>query len=95
MAPPSAVDPPPTSRIRLLSKGDSKTDLVIIGITDEPDNFGTDAWFIKGGSPLSAGKTLRLVTNYGDPSERNTKPRPPPPYQRRLSRCSAALADST
>ncbi len=49
--------------------GDSKTDLVIIGITDEPDNFGTDAWFVKGGSPLSAGKTLRLVTNYGDPSE--------------------------
>ncbi|WP_432154869.1 FG-GAP and VCBS repeat-containing protein [Streptomyces tricolor] len=59
----------PTSLVSGNMNGDSKTDLVIIGITDEPDNFGTDAWFVKGGSPLSAGKTLRLVTNYGDPSE--------------------------
>ncbi|MFJ6601854.1 FG-GAP-like repeat-containing protein [Streptomyces lydicus] len=46
--------------------GDSKTDLVIVGLVDEPDNFGTDAWFIKGGSTLTSGKTLRLVTNYAD-----------------------------
>ncbi|REK88949.1 hypothetical protein DY245_18410 [Streptomyces inhibens] len=49
--------------------GDSKTDLVIVGLVDAPDDFGTDAWFIKGGSTLTSGKTLRLVTNYGDAGE--------------------------
>ncbi|OEJ59577.1 hypothetical protein BGM19_17875 [Streptomyces agglomeratus] len=47
--------------------GDSSTDLVVTGITDAPNTFGTDVWFIKGGSTPTSGKTLRVVANYGDP----------------------------
>ncbi|MGX1885624.1 FG-GAP and VCBS repeat-containing protein [Streptomyces sp. NPDC055287] len=47
--------------------GDSSTDLVIVGVVDVPNVFATDAWFIKGGSTPTGGKTLRLATDYADP----------------------------
>ncbi|MGW7196758.1 FG-GAP and VCBS repeat-containing protein [Streptomyces chryseus] len=49
--------------------GDSSTDLVVAGIVDAPNVFGTDAWFIKGGSTPASGKTLRLTTDYADPKK--------------------------
>ncbi|MGW7056559.1 FG-GAP-like repeat-containing protein [Streptomyces sp. NPDC054887] len=45
--------------------GDSSTDLVVTGLNNV--DFGTDAWFVKGGSTPASGRTLRLVTHYGDP----------------------------
>ncbi|MFE0189816.1 FG-GAP-like repeat-containing protein [Streptomyces sp. NPDC058989] len=48
--------------------GDGSTDLVVVGLANAPE-FGTDAWFVKGGATLTSGKTLRLVNGYGDGAE--------------------------
>jgi len=44
------------------TNGDSKTDLVIIGDVASTSGETADAWFIKGGSTLTSGKTLHVNT---------------------------------
>ncbi|MFE5025460.1 FG-GAP and VCBS repeat-containing protein [Streptomyces sp. NPDC056656] len=46
--------------------GDSKTDLVIIGDVVTESYIASDAWFVKGGSTLTSGKTLRLESQSGN-----------------------------
>lgn len=45
--------------------GDSRTDLVIIGDVATGSYIASDAWFVKGGSTLTSGKTLRLESQSG------------------------------
>ncbi|MFC8350174.1 FG-GAP-like repeat-containing protein [Streptomyces sp. NPDC057280] len=45
--------------------GDAKTDLVVIGDGVNPEEIWSEAWFVKGGSTLSSGKTLRLESQSG------------------------------
>ncbi|WP_405479566.1 FG-GAP and VCBS repeat-containing protein [Streptomyces sp. NBC_00009] len=46
--------------------GDAKTDLVIIGDVVTSSYIASDAWFVKGGSTLTSGKTLRLESQSGN-----------------------------
>ncbi|MFE5051655.1 FG-GAP and VCBS repeat-containing protein [Streptomyces sp. NPDC056637] len=46
--------------------GDSRTDLVIIGDVATGSYIASDAWFVKGGSTLTSGKTLRLESQSGN-----------------------------
>ncbi|WP_420034390.1 FG-GAP-like repeat-containing protein [Streptomyces sp. cg28] len=46
--------------------GDSKTDLTIIGDVVTSSYVASDAWFIKGGSTLTSGNTLRLESQSGN-----------------------------
>ncbi|MEU6373513.1 FG-GAP-like repeat-containing protein [Streptomyces sp. NPDC046909] len=46
--------------------GDGKTDLVLIGDGVTPEEIWSEAWFVKGGTTLSSGKTLRLESQSGN-----------------------------
>jgi hypothetical protein len=45
--------------------GDGKTDLVIVGDGVNTEEIWSEAWFVKGGTTLSSGKTLRLESQSG------------------------------
>ncbi|KUN24112.1 hypothetical protein AQJ23_21225 [Streptomyces antibioticus] len=45
--------------------GDGKTDLVVIGDGVNTEEIWSEAWFVKGGTTLSSGKTLRLESQSG------------------------------
>ncbi|WP_330289790.1 FG-GAP and VCBS repeat-containing protein [Streptomyces sp. NBC_00576] len=49
--------------------GDNKTDLVVIGDVATPTYIASDAWFVKGGSTLTPGRTLRLERVNGNGGE--------------------------
>ncbi|WP_055613090.1 FG-GAP and VCBS repeat-containing protein [Streptomyces phaeochromogenes] len=46
--------------------GDGKTDLVVIGDVVTDSYIASDAWFVKGGTTLTSGKTLRLESLSGN-----------------------------
>ncbi|WP_329336709.1 FG-GAP-like repeat-containing protein [Streptomyces sp. NBC_00663] len=45
--------------------GDGKTDLVVIGDGVNTEEIWSEAWFVKGGTTLSSGRTLRLESQPG------------------------------
>ncbi|MFC8674272.1 FG-GAP-like repeat-containing protein [Streptomyces griseorubiginosus] len=45
--------------------GDGKTDLVVIGDAVNTREIWSEAWFVKGGTTLSSGRTLRLESQSG------------------------------
>jgi hypothetical protein len=49
--------------------GDAKTDLVVIGDVVTDTYLASDAWYFKGGSTFTAGKTLRLESVTGNSGE--------------------------
>ncbi|ELP62655.1 FG-GAP and VCBS repeat-containing protein [Streptomyces turgidiscabies] len=49
--------------------GDNKTDLVVIGDVVTDTYIASDAWFIKGGTTLAPGRTLRLERKNGSGGE--------------------------
>jgi hypothetical protein len=49
--------------------GDARTDLVVIGDVITDTALASDAWFFKGGTTFTAGKTLRLESKSGNTGE--------------------------